>query len=302
MTAPLIAAGLDLGGTKIEAQLFDADWQVAAKRRIDTPTTYPALLMAITDLIAWCDGIAGLRCPVGIGAAGLVHPSTGLVLSANLAASGHPLPRDIQTASGRAVTYLNDCRAMALSEAVFGAGRGHSTVMALILGTGVGGGLIHAGNMQTGATGTGGEFGHCAAPAHLIAQYDLPIFDCGCGARGCIETYISGPGLTRLGRHFTGKDITPRDIAAARESDARTVWEVWCALCGDMLRTLTRVADPDCLVLGGGLSKIDGVVDALTVAAGNAQFSGFPMPPIVKAQGGDASGARGAAYAAWQAV
>lgn len=301
MTAPMIAAGLDLGGTKIETQVFDSDWQVAAKRRVDTPATYDALIRAIADQIAWADAQAEAPLPVGIGAAGLIHPVTGNALTANLPASGKPLPNDIRTAANRPVTYLNDCRAMALSEAVFGAGRGHHTVMALILGTGVGGGVVREGKLHHGPTATGGEFGHCAAPAHLVLSHGLPVFDCGCGAKGCIETYISGNGLQRLSQHLTGQTITPHEVADARSTDAQKVWDIWIALCGDLLRTLILTNDPDVIVLGGGLSKIDGLIDALSAATQTAQFAGFTIAPLALAEGGDASGARGAAYAAWQA-
>lgn len=297
----MTAIGIDLGGTKIEAQVFDDAWSVSARHRCDTPREYPALVQAVTDQIRWAEEAAGAAVPVGIGAAGLVNPQTGLALTANLAATGLPFPADIASALGRPVVYVNDCRALALSEAVFGQGKGHRTVMALILGTGVGGGIAVDGAILQGPTQTGGEFGHTSAPAHLVAAHDLPVWQCGCGRMGCIETFIAGPGLVRLAKHLTGEDLTPPQIAARRHDDLSTVWGVWCDFTADLLHSLTLTVDPDLIVLGGGLTHIDGIVADLATAAKNAQIGDFGVPPLVLAQGGDTSGARGAAYAAWQA-
>jgi N-acetylglucosamine kinase len=294
------AIGIDLGGTKMEAQVFDDTWSVVARRRHDTPQNYADLVDEVAGLISWADTEAGGAVPVGIGAAGLVNPKTGLAVTANLVAAGQPFPADIARAVGRPVTYVNDCRALALSEAIFGQGKGRRSVMALILGTGVGGGLAVDGAILQGPTHTGGEFGHTSAPAHLVAKHNLPIWRCGCGRMGCIETYIAGPGLARLAKHILGTDLSTVEIAARRDIDTGPVWQVWCEFSADLLHTLTLTADPDLIVLGGGLTHIDGIVEDLTVAAKRAQFGDFAVPSIVLAQGGDASGARGAAYAACQ--
>ena len=300
----MIAAGLDLGGTKIEAQVFADDWSIAATRRVDTPTDYAALIASIIGLIDWIEEVAGRSgdgpLPVGIGAAGVIDPHTGLALTANLCASGRPLPADIDREAGRAITFINDARAFTLSEAIFGAGRGHRSVLALILGTGVGGGIAIDGALRDGATGAGGEFGHCSAPAALVTAHALPVVRCGCGRMGCVETYLSGAGMARLGRALTGSTLTPREIAARATDASRRVHDVWCAMVADLLRNLVLTADPDVVVLGGGLSQIAGLVADLTESARAAQLGGLAMPPIVLAQGGATSGARGAAYAAWR--
>jgi len=296
----MTAVGIDLGGTKIETQVFDANWNVVARQRQQTPDDYAGLVDAMAAQIAWAEAEAGGAVPVGIGAAGLVNPVDGTALTANLPATGRPFPANIELATDRAVTYVNDCRALALSEAVFGQGKGHRTVLALILGTGVGGGICVDGRILEGPTLTGGEFGHASAPAHLVADYDLPILQCGCGRRGCIETYIAGPGLVRLAKHFTGEDLSTPEIAAERTGRTEQAWQAWCALTADLLHSLTLTVDPDVIVLGGGLTQIAGVADDLQAAAKAAQLSGFGIPPLVLAEGGDTSGARGAAYAAWQ--
>lgn len=298
----MIAAGIDLGGTKIEAQLFAPDWSVADRRRIDTPRDYPALVAAMAAQIDWLRQAAGAEIPVGVAAAGLVNPDTGHAYTANLPATGHPFPADIAKAAGQPVTYVNDCRALALSEAAFGAGRGRNPVVGLILGTGIGGGVVANGALLPGHALTGGEFGHFAASAAVVAAHNLPVHRCGCGRMGCTETYIAGPGLARLAQTLTGRALTPQEIAALKESDPEVarVWAVWCEIVAEMLLTLTFTIDPEIVVLGGGLSKIAGVAADLAGALARAQLPGFRIPAIVIAEGGDASGARGAAFAATQ--
>lgn len=294
----MISAGIDLGGTKIETQVFDGDWTLLGRRRRGTPGDYGALVEAMAEEVAWAER-EGARA-VGIAAAGLVNPATGLALTANLVATGHPFPADIARAAGRPVPYLNDCRALTLSEAVLGAARGLSPVAGLILGTGIGGGLAVDGRLVAGASGTGGEFGHVAAPAHLVAAHGLPVVPCGCGRTGCLETLIAGPGLMRIARRFGAAAGTPEALVAAREADpgARAAWEAWCALMGDLVITLAHVADPAAVVLGGGLSRIEGVAGDVEAAARDAALPGFATPRVLLAEGGDASGARGAALAA----
>lgn len=298
----MIAAGIDLGGTKIEVQVFDADWQVAARHRVDTPKTYDALVTALSDQVKWAEAQSRANLPVGIGAAGLVNPKTGLALTANLCADGKPLPDDINAAAGRHITYVNDCRALALSEAVFGVGKGHRCVMSLILGTGVGGGICFDGKLLPGPSHTGGEFGHISAPAHLVHRHGLDVVRCGCGRMGCVETYVAGPGLSRIAKSVTGRALTPPEIVAGRGADAdlAKTWLIWCEITADALRTLTLIVDPDIIVIGGGLSQIPNVADDLNAAAVEARLGDFDMPPVVIAEGGDSSGARGAAYAALQ--
>jgi len=296
----MTSGGIDLGGTKIEAQVFGPDWTVRDRRRIDTPRDYPALVAAMARQVAWIEGRAGGAVPVGVAAAGLVNPATGHAFTANLPATGHPFPADIAAAAGRAVTYVNDCRALTLSEAIFGAARGLSPVAGLILGTGIGGGLAVQGRLIPGLAMVGGEFGHIPAPAHLVVAHGLPVVRCGCGRMGCMETLIAGPGLTRLAQALTGRALTPPQVALQRATDPAIarVWQVWCDLVAELLISLVFTADPAAIVLGGGLSQIDGVADDLTAALRAAQLPGFAIPRILIAQGGDASGARGAAYAA----
>ena len=297
----MIAAGIDIGGTKIEAQVFDAEWRQVARHRATTPGQYPDFLDAIAEMANWVEGRAG-RIPIGLGSAGLVNSETGMAQTANLPATGHRLVADVAAKVGRGLPFINDCRALTLSEAVFGAGRGADPVVGLILGTGVGGGVAVNGQLLPGPRDLGGEFGHVPAPAHIVVRENLPLVTCGCGRAGCVETLISGPGLGRIAVAKTGTRLTPEEITARRagETDIAAVWAIWCALVADLLMTITLTIDPEVIVVGGGLSRIDGLTDDLTKALKTTQFQGYSVPAIRLAQGGDASGARGAALHAWR--
>ncbi|MDG1432032.1 MAG: ROK family protein [Paracoccaceae bacterium] len=294
-------AGIDLGGTKSEAQLFDANWRLIDKQRVATPDSYQSLVKTVADQVKWSLERAGQAIPVGIGAPGLVDDE-GKTFTANLPAKGKPFPADIAKAAGHSITYVNDCRALALSEAAFGAGQGYSTVMSLIIGTGVGGGVVFDGHLRSGPSSCGGEFGHMAASAAAVGPHGLQIHQCGCGRIGCVETYIAGPGLVRLAQEMTGKDMTAEEIGRTKDQTgpAQDVWNVWLDVTADLLLTLIQAVDPDIIVLGGGLSKISNVTADLTERLSKKQISGFGLPSIVVASGGDASGARGAALAAAQ--
>ncbi len=298
----MIAAGIDLGGTKIEAQVFGADWQVASRRRTETPRDYDGLVRAIADLVGWVESVGGDGLPIGLGSAGLINPASGLALAGNLPITGKPFPADVAVQAGRSITFLNDAKAFILSESVFGAARGFSPACGIILGTGTGGGVVIDGRLVSGLSAVGGEVGHSAAPAHIVVEHGLPVVACGCGRRGCHETLISGPGLSRLSEAMLGRTLTVPELVAARYIDpaAQEVWQVWCAVVADLMMTLICTVDPAVIVLGGGLSQIVGLTDDLTVALRGAQLDGFSIPRIVLAQAGEASGARGAAYAALQ--
>ena len=293
------AAGIDLGGTKSEVQLFDQDWKLVEKRRDKTPATYDELVALLSEQVMWASGQAGRPVPIGLGAAGLLYPD-GTSCTANLSANGKPLLADIKAKSGRDLKHTNDCRALALSEAIFGAGKGYGQVMALILGTGVGGGITTNGQLREGPVGTGGEFGHVPAAAAIVQKYNLPILQCGCGRQGCVETYITGPGLTGMAQALIGQPLKPENISARKAVDPHVahVWQVWTEMTAELLLMLVQVCDPDLIVIAGGLSQIPGVTEDLIRAYEATQIKGFGRPEIVLAEGGDASGARGAAYAA----
>lgn len=302
----MIAAGIDLGGTKIEAQVFDEAWQIAARQRWPTPKDYPDLVQAMAEAVSWCAaqshaGSAQRDLPVGVSAAGQINPATGLALTANLAASGKPLPADIARAAGRGMTWINDCRALALSEARFGAAQGYDPAMVLIFGTGLSGGVVVRGQIMPTFAGLGGEVGHFPLPAGPMIAHGLPVLRCGCGRAGCTETLLSAPGLARIAQHVTGRTLPPEEVIAGRAHDAglQRAWDIWLDLACEFLITLCFTIDPAVIVIGGGLSNAPQLTDDLARALQAATLKDFAIPPLRLAQGGDASGARGAAYAAW---
>ena len=292
----MIAAGIDLGGTKIEAQVFDPDWTLQARHRWPTPKDYPTLVTAMADAIRWCE-THGNSLPTGISAAGLIHPTTGLALTSNLPATGKPFPQDIATAAGRSIAWINDCRALTLSEATLGSAKGADPAVGLILGTGVAGGVVTGGRLLPSPAATGGEFGHFPLAAPPIVTHGLPILTCGCGRQGCAETYLSAPGLSRIAAHLTGTQHSPETIVAERATNPHfaKAWEIWLDLATEFLVTLSFTLDPQVIVIGGGLSRVPGLTDDLTRRLAQATLKSFPIPAIRLAEGGDASGARGAA-------
>ena len=292
--------GIDLGGSKIEAALFDGTLTPIATRRIATPQdSYSDLLDALGGEVAWLRAQARQPdLPVGVGVPGLIDPNTGLSVTANLPANGKPLGADIKARIGGPIQLANDCKCFALSEALDGAGHGHRTVFGLVLGTGIGGGVVVDGSLLPGPNVLAGEIGHAALPAPLVTQHKLPILPCGCGGQGCFETLLSGAGMERLSDSLTGRHRTAQEIvAAARRNDAAAshVFEVWLLIAGELLRSLQLHIDPDCIVLGGGLSKIEGLQHALADALAWTALPGLRAPMICKPRFGDSSGARGAA-------
>jgi N-acetylglucosamine kinase len=296
MIAAPISAGIDLGGTKIEAQVFAPDWTLRTRNRWPTPKDYPTLVSAMAEAIRWCDAHApGL--PIGISAAGLIHPQTGLALTSNLPATGKPFPADLASLAQRKIAWINDCRALTLSEATLGAAKGADPAVGLILGTGVAGGVVTGGHLLPSPAATGGEFGHFPLAAAPITAHGLPVLTCGCGRQGCVETYLSAPGLARIAAHLTGTQHTPEIIVAERASNPQCAlaWAIWLDLATEFLVTLCLTIDPQVIVLGGGLSRAPGLTDDLTRRLTQATLKSFPIPAIRLAEGGDASGARGAA-------
>ena len=301
------AAGIDLGGTKIAACLFDNDWSPRHRMRVSTPVeSYDAMIAAVAGIASDLrDRADDPVLPVGIGMPGVVHPETGKAMTANLPATGRTLIRDLKSAIGGAVTCGNDCRFFALSEAMFGAGRGAGSVFGLILGTGVAGGFVSGGALLNSPGDVSGEIGHLALPAALVMDHDLPLLTCGCGRRACYETLASGPGLRRIHARLSDADLPPEDIFTQQaDGDTAAIRSVsiWHDILGELATQLHLSFDPEVIVLGGGLSNAPGLVHAMTEALSIATLRNTRPPKILLAEFGDDSGVRGAAYAAWSAA
>lgn len=298
----MISAGLDIGGTKIEARLFDAQMGVIDTRRVPTPRdTADAFFAALGGQVAWLRDRAGGDLPVGIAMTGMVEPATGIAQTANLPISGEHMADRLIAACGRALPVMNDSMALAFSEANGGAAEGAAAAAGLILGTGIAAGLCIDGVPAARHGGIAVEVGHSGMPARALARHCLPLWPCGCGRQGCIESYVAGPGLSRLIRHLGLGEVSTPDLSRrAGDGDpaAETVLAIWADLAAEALEVLQMTIDPDVVVLGGGLSQMPGVVDRLTAALPPRLMPGVPMPVIRLARHGDASGVRGAALLA----
>ncbi len=303
----MLTGGIDLGGSKIEARLFDADWHVIESRRVATPREdYKQLVQAVMDQINDLNKTADQAgIPIGIGLPGLIDSNTGCVLVANLCANGHTLATDIAARSNAAPIFIKDSQAFALSEAVLGSGRSQRSVFGLIIGSSVAGAHVFDGQLVTGANGFAGEIGHLPLPAAMVARHGLPILPCGCGRNACFETLVSGPGLSRLAEHLIGEAASAREIAARSakgDPNAGRVLDLWFVVVAEMIDTVIMTIDPDCIVLGGGLSGIPQVVPKLESKLATRMMAGMRRPNVYLAEGGESSGTRGAALAARRAV
>ena len=210
--------GIDLGGTKIEGIVLADDGTEIVRERIATPAgDYGATLQAIRNLVSAIESQAGARVPrVGVGIPGIISPFSGLIKNANSTwLNGHPLDRDLEAVLERPVRLENDANCFAVSEAVDGAGAGCAVVFGVILGTGVGGGIVIDGRPLRGRNAIGGEWGHNALP--WPAADEIPGPSCYCGLTGCIETFLSGPGMTADFKNTAGRDTTPAEIVALAE-------------------------------------------------------------------------------------
>src|SRR5450432_1192195 len=259
--------GVDVGGTKVEAIALDGEGRELARRRVPSPARdYDAMIEAVRRLVVGLEDDLGERGDVGVGTPGAVSRVAGLIKNANSTVlNGRPFPRDLAAALGREVRVENDANCFALSEATDGAGAGHGLVFGVILGTGVGGGIVHDGRIWVGANSIAGEWGHDEMPSRT--EPDLPETLCYCGRRRCIETYLSGPGLAAdHARHGTTDELDARAIAAlARAGDAaaQATMARYCVRLARALGSVINVLDPDVIVLGGGVSNIDELYGAV---------------------------------------
>lgn len=299
----MISGAVDIGGTKIEARLFGADLATLDVRRLPTPTTdFGHFLEALATQVEWLMAAAGdPALPIGIGLPGVTDPETGISFAANVPISGHNVPEALAARLGRHFVFGHDCQSFAYSETHGGAGAGFRTVVGLILGTGLAAGLCIDGRIPPRHNGLALEIGHVGVPRRAIEVHDLPEWPCGCGKRGCFERYVSGSGLGaiathRLGRPTSAEAITAR--AADRDPKAAGILDTWTDIAAEVLLTLQLLLDPDCIVLGGGLSRMPDLIARLEPALAARLLRHTRMPALRLARHGDSSGARGMALIA----
>lgn len=291
--------GIDLGGTKIEALALDPEGVERFRLRVETPPSYEGTVQAISDLVAAADEACGATADsVRVGIPGTISPATGLVKNANSTwLIGHAFDRDLEDALGRPVRVMNDANCFALSEATDGAGAGQHVVFGVILGTGVGGGLVVGGKVVEGRQHIGGEWGHNPLP--WPEDQERPGPPCYCGQNGCIETFVSGPGMARDHEAVTGEALTTHEIAErfeAGDAQAATTMDHYVGRLARALATVINVVDPDVVVLGGGMSNLPGLAEGVSAALPAWVFTDEVTTKVVKNLHGDSSGVRGAAW------
>lgn len=300
MGSDALRIGIDLGGTKIAGIVLDADGATRAESRVPTPRgDYEGTLDAIAGLVAALERQAGTAgASVGVGMPGAISRATGLIKNANSVwLNGRPFAEDLAARLGRPVRVENDANCLAVSEAVDGAGTGEAIVWAIILGTGVGSGIALQGQALTGRNAIAGEWGHNPLPWPRDDECPGPA--CYCGRHGCLETWLSGPGLSadffrRTGESRSGEEI----VARAEGGDAVALAAMACHRdrLGRGIAHVVNILDPDVIVLGGGLSRVEGLVAALPEAIAPHVFTDTFDTPVQASRHGDASGVRGAAW------
>ncbi|HNV74024.1 MAG TPA: ROK family protein [Gemmatimonadaceae bacterium] len=290
--------GIDLGGTKIEGIALSDAGEILVRQRIATPKGYAETVAAITGLVQALEAETGARGTVGMGIPGAIVPSTGKVKNANSTwLIGEPLGLDLGRALDREVRIMNDANCFALSEATDGAAAGAQVVFGVILGTGVGGGIVVRGECLAGANLIAGEWGHNALP--WVAADELPGPACYCSRTGCIESWLSGPGFASDHARVTGQRWSAPEIVQAVEAGDAGAQASLARYHDRLARALSSVInllDPDVIVLGGGMSNVPGLAEAVTPLLSRHVFSDTIVTRVVRHRHGDSSGVRGAAW------
>jgi fructokinase len=294
-----IRIGIDLGGTKIEALAIDRAGQELARHRVATPRhDYEGSIQVMAGLVQQLEQETGRSGTVGVAIPGSISAVTGLIKNANSVwLNGKPLDQDLSAAMQREVRCVNDANCLAVSEATDGAGAGFGVVFAAILGTGCGAGITFQARPHNGPNGIAGEWGHNPLPWPSAAEFPGPR--CYCGQHGCLETWISGTGLEDdyergVGTRRTGREILALTVGgdAAAEAAVRR----YESRLTRGLAHVVNVLDPDVIVLGGGMSRIERLYPALQAQLKDYVFGKEFATPIRPALHGDSSGIRGAAW------
>ena len=295
----MIRFGIDLGGTKIEIVALATGGRELLRQRVATPhEDYGGILGTIATLVRDAEAQLGEPGTVGIGTPGSISRATGLLRGSNsICLNGKPIKADLEALLGREVRVSNDANCFALSEASDGAGKDAETVFGAILGTGVGGGIVVRGNVLVGPNGIAGEWGHNPLP--WPTDQERPGAQCFCGHTGCIETFLSGPGLERDYFSATGRRLASVDIeamAASGDIGCEQAMQRYEERLARALSHVINILDPDTIVLGGRLSNIERLYRNVPALIQRYAFSDGVETSVVRAAHGDSSGVRGAAW------
>jgi fructokinase len=296
----MLRLGLDIGGTKIEAVVLTEQGELLHKQRTATQKeSYAQFVDDVTHIISQIRTRFTSPMSVGICLPGSVSPLTGLIKNSNiLVLNGEPLPQDLHDRLGQPVTLSNDGNCFALSEAVDGAGKDHDIVFGVILGTGCGGGLAIGKRMIAGNNGNAGECGHNPLPGYDEKKDGAPA-RCYCGQTNCVESFVSGTGLSERYLLRTGERLKANDIVALAEQGhpaASAQFELYLDQLARSLASIVNHIDPGAIVLGGGMSNIQAIYQTIEQRVANYVFTDRFTTRIVQAQHGDSSGVRGAAW------
>lgn len=302
-SSPTNRIGIDLGGTKIEGIVLDAQNHVTQRIRVPTPhDSYDAVIDTCCSLIRELQRSSDELLSVGIGTPGSVSRKTGLMRNCNSTAlNDKPLQADLEARLGYRIRLENDANCFALSEAVLGSGKNDHTVFGVIIGTGTGGGIVIDKQLINGPNGIAGEWGHNTVPfavRHLFGE-DRP---CYCGRNNCVETVLSAAGLMATWKEldlshqqkFSGPEKLD-ELLASGDSSAELVIRRYSEMLAGCLATVINILDPDVIVLGGGLSNIQSLYTMLPDYLPSHVFSDFVATRVIQPEYGDASGALGAA-------
>ena len=299
--------GIDLGGSKIEGLVLDINGREIVRKRVPTPKgyspdkTYETIVLTIAELIKELIYEAGASAsvPVGIGIPGAVSSDTGKIKNANSTCLiGKNLNIDLETATAQPIRLANDADCFTISEATDGAGQSYRTVFGVILGTGCGGGITVDGKLLSGPNAITGEWGHNPLPWPQVINgiNEWPGPNCYCGKLGCIETFISGPGLENEYSSITNQRISAKKIVTMADPEAQAALARYKHRLARSLAGVINVLDPDVIVLGGGMSKTVQLYDAIPELWEEWVFSDIIKTKLMPPRYGDASGVRGAAW------
>lgn len=294
----MLRIGIDLGGSKTEIAVFDPAGNCRLRRREPTPAgDYPATLQLIRRMVCDAEQTLGAPASVGIGTPGALSPATGRLRNANSTClNGQPLHEDLQRILDRPVRLANDANCFALSEAADGAAAGAASVFGVILGTGVGGSIVIRGKVLDGPNAIAGEWGHNPLP--WPEDTERPGAPCYCGKHGCIETFLSGPGLARDYAYLSGKTLSAEAIAGrvADDAVAEAALQRYENRLARALASVINLLDPQVIVLGGGVSNVERLYAQVPALWGRWVFSDVVRTRLTRNRHGDASGVRGAAW------
>ncbi|VAW57823.1 Cryptic sugar kinase Mak [hydrothermal vent metagenome] len=291
--------GIDLGGTKIEGIALDDNGEPLIRHRIATPVNdYSSILQVVTDLIHHIESACGQACSIGIGTPGAISPSNKCLRNSNtVLLNGQSVKQDIEQRLKRKIRMSNDANCFALSEAIDGAAQGASVVFGVIIGTGTGAGIVINGKVLTGPNAIAGEWGHNPLP--WPKESELPGPSCYCGKAGCLETFLSGPGLIADYKLINGEEKTSKEIVTLAEKHnfkASRCLQKYEDRLARGLATIINILDPDVIVLGGGMSNVESLYKNVPVLWKQYVFSDTVNTRLLAPMHGDSSGVRGAAW------